>query len=336
MHDLRALSSDDLDLLRRTAWAAAAYMRVNLAGVLLLACAAPGLAVGVFTTSMDSTSQSLLLLFAVGILALAVAIALKTCKERVRLLRPLRQALAGGQGKSVTEGLLDRVDRDGSRLRYVIGGQAIALRVALGLDTTISLLTDRLLRGIRHLPHQPVALHWLPLAEDDGLLLKADYPLAGPAVRSERSATPADRARARRGDSLVMLVLAAFAAAAVAFTAVATDFKGIAIVCVTLIAGLFWLGAAAVLWLPGFIRQRACTRLETVTGPVTEIITARVKFGKSGAMDLHWYRVAGTLICPFGMDARPGLGQTVRIQHLVRAGGGSAEGVLVDFSQAPG
>ena len=325
------LSPDNLRTLRHVLSSGRLEARFGIGGAiaLLAGCAPLGLALHGRSAGSDRIILAAML---ATVLLFACLLLRKLLRRRTRLWRPLAEALADG-AKQVTHGHLHALEAaDEGGLRYTVDGEVLHLWPLASPFDGPGLAPLQRIDRLQHLAGTEVALHWLPIAPQQGLLLEAHYPEA-PARRRSRPSEDGDHRRAAWHARELILVLAlALPAGTLPLTfADGFDAGGLGL---TLAIGLLTCGAIAVLgWLQ--VRRRAGRglRLATLTGPVTECL--RTPPGGKHRPARHWYRVGGVLICPGGRRTAPvNLGQHVDVEFL--AGDGEADDVLVAFGPAGG
>lgn len=324
------LSPDNLRALRHALSAGRLEARLGFGGaVLLLACSAP---LGLALHGRPAGSDRIVLAALLATVLLFVCLLLrKLLRQRARLWRPLAEAMAGG-GKQVTHGRLHALEAAGEGgLRYTVDGEVLHLWPLAGPFDGPGLAPGQRIDRLQHLAGTEIALHWLPIAPQQGLLLEAHYPEAPPATRRTRPSEDGDHRRAAWHARELILVLALALPAGTLPLAFAGGFDA-GRLGLTLAIGLLTCGAIAALgWLQ--VRRRAGRglRLATLTGPVTECFRTP-RSGKHRPAR-HWYRVGGVLVCPGGRRSAPvNLGQHVDVEFL--AGDGEADDVLVAFGPA--
>lgn len=313
------LTPDDVEMLRRVDLAA----RTPAAGLAVLAVLLAGCAlVFVVIGRLAGAPPGLALAMnAAALVTLLLGVWLFTHRTRIdrRLAQATREALAKNS-KFTVAGTVDHVAAlPGGALRYTVDGQFhVDVVPVLGLDAPRSHATGRPLTAVRHLAQAPVEIECVARDNAVHLLLRTRYPMARQAMRTERPATSRDRRRAGRSDRRFMGVVLAGGAVLAIGTAWADGFRpGF---------GLFMAGYAAAICalvfvvgvLPQLLRARRFTHLHTVSGPVTEILTAQVPQGKHTA-EVHWFRVDGQLFGALDLKTDAQLGNQVTVEFLGNA-----------------
>ncbi|MET0543836.1 MAG: hypothetical protein ABWZ88_18995 [Variovorax sp.] len=201
------------------------------------------------------------------------------------------------------------------RIRYTIDGQTLDAMPLLGLDTRSSCPAGRSLVSFRALANTPVELHCIAWNPGTWLLLQAHYPAARRAARKQRAALTADRRRAGFADRRFMTIVAAGLSALVLVIAWQSGFDATMTGFIAGYMALVWVAVLAFGAVPGWIRARRHLVLHTVSGPVTEICTARVPTGRR-LVEASWYRIDGQLFPTFDVDGSALLGNQVTVEFL--------------------
>lgn len=258
---------------------------------------------------------------------------MRALKLREVSQRPLIAALAS-HSKQVTTGKLGSIQADErGGLRYQVDDDILLLRPLAAAYDTPDPVKGEPIQEFQHVQIDDIALHWIPLSDDLGLLLEAAYGDADRAVVALAPHTSADRRRAqwRARLLLVLLGLALPFSLYLAGTSLdgITANLGVYLVAGGLIAGLAYLNMR---------RQRLhSAALQVFTGRVTETFYIQLSSGNGGTQRHHWFRVGGRLISP-GLAATGTirLGDWAKIESLAPTDP-AAPDELVSFAptQAP-
>ncbi|MDO5693626.1 MAG: hypothetical protein Q4G70_14330 [Pseudomonadota bacterium] len=313
---LAPLSSTDRHLLQRLAQAKRTEWLLTLALAPLLVL---GVAFVFWIAKFEASEsdQPWLVAFGLG-LALFGALCVGTAwQRRRRQTTPLREALAHGQ-KQVTRGRLIALEVcAGNSLRYRLASQVLELSPILDqVSNQLPLLGTRLLAA-QSLRDTDVELHWIALSSGLSVLLQAHYPAAPAAQRQMHGTNQQDTAPVLRQELRLGAVVAGVSLVVWLFEAWASGFDGGLMI--FLAAGLI---LAIALWvlafsLPRWLRARRSPVGLWLSGPVTEIITARVRLGRRWT-DSVWHRIDGELWCP-ETGAAQALAEPVRLRALLPA-----------------
>lgn len=321
MNSTQALTAQDLALLRCASAGRALLTGLAVGLLLCFGVAGVRMAHSLVTDSLQGDSLVVSSCIAGACLAVAVAISLWMFRRRRRITQPLRAAVRQDQ-KRILRGRLKKVEiLPRGRLRYTLGDEAIQVDLLLGESIRASHIFGRPLESFEHLNDMVVELHCIEIGTDIVLLLQVHYPETQSAARSERPATASDRGRADNLSRSVALAMAGAGLLAVLVTSLAVRHPAVAVIVVGSIAAIVWAATMLFFVLPRRARARRSATVATITGPVTEIISARIQHGRTAvSFDVRWYRIGGTLFCPTGAgvdDVKAQLGQLVKYEFLV-------------------
>jgi len=245
--------------------------------------------------------------------------------------RPLIAALASDR-KQVTVGRLGSIQADEhGGLRYQVDGDILLLRLLVAAYDTPDPAQGRPIRAFEHVPIDDIALHWIALADDQGLLLDAAYGDEDRAAVVSAPHTHEDRHRAQWRARLLLVLLGL--ALPWSLYLGGTSLHGLAAnLAVYLAAGGFIAGLAYL----NMRRQRWRTAaLQTFTGRVTETFYIEGSAGNGRTRRDHWFRVGGRLICPgLAASGTIRLGDWVRIESLAPTDPAALD-ELVSFTPTP-
>jgi hypothetical protein len=337
MESTHALTEQDRDLLRHARYARSVQTGLNVMLALVFTLSGGLVCFALYAGVQFDRDIPIYISIAVVCFALALGLWFWIARQRRRLILPLHQAIESGQ-KRVVCGMLTLVERlpDG-RLRYTIDGEAFEVDVLLGLDTRMSYLFGRSLDSFRHLNDVAVELHSVALGPRITLLLQVQYPGTPPITRSERLTDAGDRSRAvarAKTNTLntlgalclvvpVIFVIGRMATGSTGFTVGVTVFL---VICLLLMLPF--------IVLPPVLRAYRSTGSIAIEGLVTEVMTGRVRYGRSTSITMEWYRVGGMLFCPagVGVEGKAGPGDLVKFEYVTRKRG-HGDGKLMYFEK---
>lgn len=249
---------------------------------------------------------------------------------RHTMLAPLRGALSAGW-KYAVRGTLSGVDiAQPGHLRYRVDGRALVMRPLAApldlVDPTAQLHISR----FEHVPATEVELHWMPLRDGQGALLRVDHPALPPPERVD--VEMCGSAVERSGWQVRQLagLLAVALAFVILMTVASYGFSASQLLQTLGIAGLT-AGAVYALNRARIRRlRRDCPDMTVVRGVITEVLEGRERAGRRTRRHT-WYRVGGMLISPgTALRGRVTVGSPVVLEYLASNEHGYG-GQLVDF-----